>query len=340
MRTPTPDHGLKIFTTCPTTLLAQPETCFRELEKMARCSEDAGCEGMLVFTDNAQLDPWLVSQIIIEATDRLCPLIAIQPIYMHPYSVAKMITSLAFLHGRRVYLNMVAGGFKNDLTALNDSTPHDSRYQRLVEYTLIIKRLLESRTPVTFEGQFYRVNSLSLNPRLSTELLPGILVSGSSDSGMAAAKEMGAVAVKYPEPPDQCKIEQGDAGPCGVRIGIIARVQAEEAWNVAYRRFPDDRKGQITRQLATKVSDSAWHKRLSEISDPSNPNRDTYWLHPFENYQTNCSYLVGSYQPVDSELARYMFAGYRTYILDIPPAEEEFEHIGAVFELASRRTAV
>jgi len=65
------------------------------LEEIARWSEDAGCEGMLVFTDNAQLDPWLVSQVIIEATERVCPLVAIQPVYMHPYSVAKMITSFA-----------------------------------------------------------------------------------------------------------------------------------------------------------------------------------------------------------------------------------------------------
>src|SRR6266404_774822 len=322
---PTVQPALQVFSTCPSSLIT-PDGYRERVIQVSQWSERAGCTGILVYTDNSLVDPWLVSQIIIQSTAALCPLVAVQPVYMHPYAVAKIVTSLGFLHGRRVYLNMVAGGFKNDLTALNDSTPHDSRYQRLVEYTLIIKRLLESRTPVTFEGQFYRVNALSLNPRLSTELLPGILVSGSSDSGMAAAKEMGAVAVKYPEPPDQCKTEQGDAGPCGVRIGIIARVQAEEAWNVAYRRFPDDRKGQITRQLATKVSDSAWHKRLSEISDPSNPNRDTYWLHPFENYQTNCPYLVGSYETVASELARYMFAGYRTYILDIPPAEEEFEH--------------
>src|SRR5229473_450654 len=165
MATSTPDHGLKIFSTCPTSLVAQPETCFRQLEEMARCSEDAGCEGILVFTDNAQLDPWLVSQIIIEATDRLCPLVAIQPVYMHPYSVAKMITSFAHLYGRRIYLNMVAGGFKNDLAALNDLTPHDRRYDRLVEYTTIVQRLLAGGA-VTFEGEFYRVEQLTLKPPL------------------------------------------------------------------------------------------------------------------------------------------------------------------------------
>src|SRR5256886_8952232 len=219
---------------------------------------------------------------------------------------------------------MVAGGFKNDLTALNDTTPHDSRYTRLIEYTLIVRQLLEGRSPVTFEGKFFRVNALTLSPRLAPELLPGILVSGSSDAGLAAARAMGAIAVKYPEPPELCKadaLQRSD--PCGVRIGLIARAQDNEAWKIAFQRFPEDRKGQITHQLAMKVSDSAWHKRLSEIGCQSNGKRDTYWLHPFENYQSFCPYLVGSYDAVATELARYLVAGYQTYILDIPPEEEE-----------------
>src|SRR6266571_4172227 len=69
------DHGLKIFSTCPPCALAQPRMYFRQVQEIARWSEDAGCEGILVYTDNAQVDPWLVSQVIIEATGRLCPLV-------------------------------------------------------------------------------------------------------------------------------------------------------------------------------------------------------------------------------------------------------------------------
>jgi alkanesulfonate monooxygenase SsuD/methylene tetrahydromethanopterin reductase-like flavin-dependent oxidoreductase (luciferase family) len=106
-----------------------------------------------VYTDNSIVDPWLVSNIILQNTKKLCPLVAIQPVYMHPYSVAKMVASFGHLYGRRMYLNMVAGGFKNDLIALNDTTPHDERYTRLIEYTTIIKLLLSSPAPVTFEGK-------------------------------------------------------------------------------------------------------------------------------------------------------------------------------------------
>jgi alkanesulfonate monooxygenase len=230
---------------------------------------------------------------------------------------------------------MVAGGFKNDLVALNDATPHDRRYQRLIEYTRIIRELLEARGPVTFEGSFYSVTNLKLSPPIAPDLLPGMLVSGSSDAGLAAAREMGAIAVKYPEPPDQCAPKSADDGlPCGVRIGVIARPDEQAAWSVAFDRFPEDRKGQLTRQLAAKISDSAWHKRLAELGE----RPGAYWLHPFENYQTNCPYLVGSYEVVAAELARYMSSGYRTFILDIPAAKEEFEHTSEVFRLASRRT--
>jgi alkanesulfonate monooxygenase len=303
---------------------------------VAQWSEAAGCKGILVYTDNSAVDPWLVAQIILESTEVLCPLVAVQPVYMHPYSVAKMVSSLAFLHRRRVFLNMVAGGFKNDLAALNDTTPHDARYERLVEYTKIVRQLIENPLPLTFEGRFYSVKNLSLRPVVPPELLPGILASGSSEAGLAAARQMGATAVRYPEPPDRAETEHASTtgSRSGIRIGIIAREREEDAWQVALKRFPEDRKGQLTRQLATKVSDSEWHHRLAEMGGADKP--PTYWLRPFENYQTNCPYLVGSYQRVARELTRYINLGYLTFILDIPPEQEELRHIGVVFESAQR----
>jgi alkanesulfonate monooxygenase len=333
MREDNAGHGLKIFSTCPPSALGRADTYHHQVQEIARWSEDAGCEGILVYTDNGQIDAWLASQLIIGATRRLCPLVAIQPAYMHPYSVAKMITSLAFLHGRRVYLNMVAGGFKNDLEALDDRTPHDERYERLVEYTTIIRKLLNSTDAVSFEGRFYRVNNLRLTPPLPEDLLPGIMISGSSEAGMAAAMKIGAIPVEYPKPP----AEYADAGAAnshsrGIRIGIIARPGAKEAWSVATQRFPEDRRGQITHELAMKVSDSSWHRQLSDLGSSGAGERNPYWLVPFQNYKTFCPYLVGSYAQVADLLARYVGAGYRSFILDVPASPEEMRHIGAVFE--------
>ncbi|HEU0289767.1 MAG TPA: LLM class flavin-dependent oxidoreductase [Burkholderiales bacterium] len=334
------DHGLKIFSTCPTSLLSQRGTCLRQLRDIARWSEDAGYEGILVYTDNGQLDPWLVSQVIIESTERLCPLVAIQPAYMHPYSVAKMVTSLGYLYGRRLYLNMVAGGFKNDLAALNDLTPHDERYVRLVEYTSIIQRLLGTADPVSYEGRYYKVTNLKLTPPLPADLATGVLVSGSSEAGMQAARQLGATAVEYPKPPaDYATVLPANGASSGIRIGIIARSEEADAWSVARARFPEDRKGQLTHQLAMKVSDSSWHRQLSELGNAGSGEENPYWLVPFQNYKAMCPYLVGSYDRVADEVARYVDIGYRTFILEAPASPDETRHTGVVFERAVARCA-
>ena len=326
------DETVAIFSTCPPSSEIPAGWYLRRVASVARWSERAGCSGILVYSDNSLVDPWLLAQVILENTTTLCPLVAVQPVYMHPYSVAKMVTSLAHLYGRRIYLNMVAGGFKNDLEALNDPTPHDRRYDRLVEYTTVIRRLLSTDGPVSFEGEFYRVDRLRLAPALPEPLVPGIFISGSSEAGLAAARAIGATAIKYPKPAKECRDDARDDIPSGIRIGIISRPEDARAWQVARARFPEDRKGQIAHQLAMKVSDSAWHAQLSALG--SDAGRNPYWLVPFQNYKTMCPYLVGDYGTVAEEIGGYVAAGFKVFILDVPPNPEEMDHTREVFRMA------
>lgn len=325
---------LEVFSTCPRSdSLAPGADYLRDVEDVARWSEENGCKGILVYSDNSMLDPWIVSQRILEATEALCPLVAVQPIYMHPYTAAKMVASFGQLYHRQIYLNMIAGGFKNDLAALNDTTPHDKRYTRLTEYTLLILELLKSRGLVSFDGEFYKVDKLKMTPSLPPDLLPRVFISGSSDAGLAAARSIGATAVQYPKPASEIATAPPPDGiDCGIRVGIIARADEDEAWDIAEQRFPEDRRGEVTHQLAMKVSDSLWHKQLSVTAENTREDRSPYWLRPFETYKTFCPYLVGSYDRVAEELARYVALGYETFILDIPPNQEELQHAGIVFE--------
>jgi len=325
--------AIEVFSTCPPSSGVVDGAYGRHVAEVARWSERAGCRGILVYSDNSQMDPWLVSQMILEHTSALCPLVAVQPVYMHPYTVAKMATSFASLYRRRIYLNMVAGGFKNDLTALNDTTPHDRRYERLTEYTMIIKRLLAGPSPLSHEGEFYKVVNLKLTPPMDGDLLPGIFVSSSSEAGMLAARALGATAIEYPKPVQeyQGSTHTGDLEH-GIRVGIISRELEGEAWRIAQARFPEDRKGQLVRQLATKVSDSVWHKQLSEMGEGN--GHGPYWLVPFQNYKTMCPYLVGSHERVGEELAGYIGVGYRTFILDVPVDPDDLHHTSLAFQHA------
>lgn len=327
-----PDASIELFSTCPPSSAAVQGRYVQRVIDVARWSEEAGCRGILVYSDNSLLDPWLLAQIIMENTATLCPLVAVQPVYMHPYAVAKLVASLGHLYGRRVYLNMLAGGFKNDLAALNDTTPHDHRYDRLVEYTSIIKALVGTTSAVSYDGAFYKIDKLKLTPPLAPGLFPGIFVSASSEAGLAAARTVGATAVKYPKPAGEEKISSEVNVEFGIRVGIIARATDEEAWAIAHARFPEDRRGQVTHQLAMKTSDSVWHKELSQKS--AEVEHSPYWLGPFQNYKTFCPYLVGRYELVGDELARYIGIGYTRFILDVPSDLEELRHTNLCFQRA------
>jgi alkanesulfonate monooxygenase len=327
---------LELFSTCPQSKDLPAHVYRKRVAEVAEWSDRAGYRGILVYTDNQLVDPWLVAQIVIESTEALCPLVAVQPVYMHPYTVANMVSSFAHLYGRRIFLNMVAGGFRNDLLALGDGTEHAERYARVVEYTQLVKRLLQGER-VTASGRYYTVQNLRLTPPLPPELFPGIFVSGSSADGVAAARAIGATAVKYPKPPREEVSTSADSAGIGMRVGIIARDDESDAWKVARARFPEDRKGQLTHGLAMKVSDSQWHRQLSELGTQPPSAENPYWLGPFENYKTFCPYLVGSYTTVAIELARYMELGFQTFILDIPPDEEELRHTAVAFEQAAGR---
>ena len=332
---------LKIFTTCPQATVDKPRACVRRIENVARWSEEAGCEGILVSADNRHLDPWLVSRAIIGATDKLCPVISVQPTYAHPYTVAKTIASLGFMYGRRTYLNMVADGFANDMQALNDAIPPEQRYARLVEYTRIVQELLRADEPITYDGAFYKVTNLRMVPTLPEELQPPVFISDSSDVGRNAAVELGATPIESPMPlgnhhpePDRARSKRG----YGVRLGIITDRDDARAWSIAHKRFPEDRNGQLARQLATRVADSRWPQQLADLTD-NHGRSDSYWLAPLRDNQATCPYLVGSYDQIAAELARYLDEGCTTFILDEPANEEEMQQIGFTFELVTEHYA-
>ncbi len=325
-------RSIRLFSTCPPSSQYGGDY-LRKVKEVADWCDDAGIEGILVYTDNSLVDPWLASQVILSCTSSLAPLVAIQPVYMHPYTAAKMVTTFSYLYDRRIYLNMVAGGFVNDLIALGDCTEHDDRYDRLVEYVSIMKYLFDEPGPITFTGTYYTVKNLAIKPRIPAELVPEVFVSGTSAAGIKAAEEIGATSVSYPGTPSEtiCKTVRS-----GIRIGIIARDESRKAWQVAYERFPVDRKGQLTHALARKVSDSSWYEQLSELGDRATEVDSPYWLVPLKNYKTFCPYLVGSYDEVRREVSKYVQRGIRTFILDVPPDREELYHTAIVFDDARR----
>jgi alkanesulfonate monooxygenase len=96
-------RSIRLFSTCPpSTQYHDGSANLRKVKEVAEWSDDASLEGILVYTDNSLADPWQVSQVILSNTSNLAPLVALQPVYMHPYTAAKMVTTFSYLYNRRI----------------------------------------------------------------------------------------------------------------------------------------------------------------------------------------------------------------------------------------------
>lgn len=329
-------NRVRLIGACPTAKMNQSGGDYtNSVIDVASWAEMAEWDSILVYTNHNLVDPWLVAQIIVQNTRSLSPLVAIQPLYSHPYTVANHISSLSYLYNRRIHVNLVAGDFPRDRESLGDNVPHDKRYDRLFEYGFILKELLRTHQPLTFSGEYYRVSQLHLRQKSAADVLPDFMMSGSSQAGRAVAAKLGAYAIEYPRPSQEYQNEKFDSAlNRGIRLGIVVRDSAEEAWSSAKRRFPESREGALIREYSSKISDSAWVKALTETVS----NRGAYWLSPFKHYQSACPFLVGSIEEVANELAAYIQAGFRTFLMEIPENADDAQRITHVFTLATQLT--
>jgi alkanesulfonate monooxygenase len=298
--------------------------------KTVQLSDEFGMSGMLIFQGNdVYIEPWAAAQYLLAETRRLCPFVAVNPIYMHPFTAAKMIASLTLLYNRKIYLNLITGTATSYLESMDDHLTHDDRYERLVEYTQLVMSLLVDSSR-TFEGRFYKTKSLYLRHTIPAGLLPSSFLAGQSEAARRTAATLSATSMHMLPP----RLAGGLDGVRGVNLGIVTRPTEAEAWRVARSLFPEDRTGQRMLTFSMNNTDSEWKKRLALATEREAEADAGYWMGPFRNFQADNPYFVGDHDHVAALIARCVQAGVKAFILDLPPAEEEFANVRIAFSKA------
>src|SRR4051812_39565964 len=107
-----------VFTTCPRSRDFHA-FCERARQTFA-LTQQAAFTGTLIYTGNdIPIEPWFLAHEMIRDHPRLSPLVAVNPVYMHPFTVARHISAMAWMYARRCHLNLVAGTSLHDLNALD-----------------------------------------------------------------------------------------------------------------------------------------------------------------------------------------------------------------------------
>lgn len=310
------------------------ESYWKHIENVIAWSDKHGATGVLLFEGNDTLvQPWLAAYATFANSKNLSPLVAVNPVYMHPYTAAKMVSSNAYLFGRKTFLNMITGTALSYLDALNDQLDKEQRYDRLREYAELVTQLTSSGgQPVTYEGEYYKTKAVKLEPAMAANLQPVFFIAGQSESALKTARAIGAVHMQMLP----AQLEDGLAkGSLGIHLGIVTRASEDEAWQAAKAAFPPDAAGRRMQAFSMSNTDSVWKQRMMMASKMEEGSRAGYWLEPFRNFRADCPYFVGLHAQVGDLLARLVKGGIRHVILDVRHEEREFAEVAVACRVAA-----
>ncbi|WP_176734347.1 LLM class flavin-dependent oxidoreductase [Micromonospora haikouensis] len=322
-----------------------PAHTWSALDATVRLADRYGFTGILAHTGNDTLvDPWFVGQHTLTVSDRLLPLVAVNPVYHHPFAVAQLAASLTYRHRRPIFLNFVAGTSTPDRLALGDHTDHDRRYQRLREHAEIVLRLTGDPAPVTVDGEFYQLRGARLRLPVGPRWRPVPFVAGHSPAARETAQALGAthVGMISPRVPPESAATSPDRSPrvddrTGVYAGLIVRADDRRAWRVARERYPHDPGLEEAGATALRYTDALWRHEAFRSADDVRAVPGHFWTGPMRSLRADCPYLVGGVDTLAPVLAAELAGGVRAFILDLAPTETDFRWAR---ELLRRATAL
>ncbi|MEM4573490.1 MAG: LLM class F420-dependent oxidoreductase [Candidatus Caldarchaeum sp.] len=123
-------------------------------------------------------DPLIALSFVAAATKKalIGPMIMVLP-FRNPYLVAKQIASLDVYSGGRFVLGAGVGWNPDEFNLLN--TPLEKRGTIMDEYLQLLKKLW-TEDKITFEGKFFNVKDLVLEPKPAQKPHPPIWIGGGS----------------------------------------------------------------------------------------------------------------------------------------------------------------
>ncbi|MFI0735413.1 LLM class flavin-dependent oxidoreductase [Streptomyces sp. NPDC021225] len=304
------------------------------LSQIARAAEDLGFVGALTPTGAWCEDAWLTTAMVSQRTERLKFLVAFRPGFLSPTFAAQMASTYQRHTGGRLLLNVVTGGESREQRAYGDFLDKDARYARTGEFLGIVRDLWDGRT-VNLTGDHLRVAEAKLT-RLP-DPVPEVYFGGSSPAAGAVAARHADVYLTWGEPPAAVaeKItwvrglaaRQGRSPRFGIRLHVITRDTAEQAWAEAGRLldgFDDDTVRAVQEGLGR--SESEGQQRMLALHGGG---RDGLEIHP--NLWAGIGLvrggagtaLVGSHAEVADRIAEYHALGIDEFILSGYPHLEE-----------------
>jgi alkanesulfonate monooxygenase len=250
----------------------------------------------------------------------------------------------------RLLLNVVTGGEAHEQKAYGDHLDKESRYARCSEFLEVVNRLWREEAPVSFTGEHFQIEEATI-PR-KPEPLPPLYFGGSSPPAGPVAADHCDVYLTWGEPPQAVAeklrwirglvAERKRQMRYGIRLHVIARDTADEAWAAADKMLAGVSDETIAKvQANLRRSESEGQRRMLDLHGGS--TRDlvvapNLWAGVGLARGGAGTALVGSHIEVADRIEEYADLGLSEFVLSGYPHLEEAYWFGeGVLPLLAKR---
>ncbi|WP_331766512.1 LLM class flavin-dependent oxidoreductase [Embleya sp. NBC_00896] len=309
------------------------------LAQVAAAAEQVGFDAVLTPVGAGCPDPWIVCSALIERTRTLRFLVAFRPGFVLPTLAAQQARTFAEFSGGRLAVNIVTGGDPHEQRAYGDFLGHDDRYARTAEFLDVLRRSWAGE-PFGFAGTHYRIEDGLATGSAGDE--PPVYFGGASPAAEDVAARHADVYLLWGEPGPAVaqRVERvrakahahGRRPRFGLRLHVIARDTAAEAWAEAHRLLDGMDPARIAAaQARFAAMESVGQARMAALHGGDARDLEVapnLWAGIGLVREGAGTALVGSHEQVAERLAEYAALGIDEFILSGWPHLEEAYRVG------------
>lgn len=312
------------------------ECNFLYFQQLALAIDNLGFAGALLPTGRSCEDAWILASSLMPITQKMYFLVAIRPGLMSPGVAARMAATFDRLSNGRLQIHIVTGGDPVELAGDGVHLSHNERYELTDEFLTVWKEILSGRE-TTFSGKYFQITAGKLLfPPVQNPHFP-IWFGGSSPIAKQIAAKHVDLYLTWGETPQdvsetitsvrELAAQQGRSLRFGIRLHVIVRETASEAWDAANQliKFVDDDAIANARKIFDRM-DSQGQERMTQLH---NGSREALEISP--NLWAGIGLvrggagtaLVGDPDTVVARMLEYADLGIDTFILSGYPHLEE-----------------
>ncbi|HLZ00299.1 MAG TPA: LLM class flavin-dependent oxidoreductase [Candidatus Angelobacter sp.] len=317
------------------------------VSRLARRSEEIGFDLTLIAELNLNdikgpeapsLDAWSTAAALAAVTYKLELMVAVRPTFHNPALLAKQAANIDHISGGRVALNVVSSWWAEEARKYGiQFDQHDDRYARTSEWLDIVDRAWKE-DHFSYQGKYYQVNDLVMQPKPLSTPRPVIYAGGESEAAKNLISSKCDAYVMHGDSPEKVRAKINDlserrdkAGLPRMKFGVAAYAvvrETEEAAHNEVRRITDVKQNAAGYQNYQQwLANTQLEQRVS-LEDYSVSNRGLR------------SGLVGTPDQVAERIAAFEEAGVDLLLLQFSPQLEEMERFSEqVIQTAGRSLA-